>query len=168
MINEICVNKYCQEGQMHLIENYELAISDETQVYACHHRRETDEHKTMQQLIDEDLYYNRPAEELIFLTKEEHMKLHMLGNQLRYGRKLSEETKQKMSEAHKGEKNPNFGKHRYGSENPMYDKHHTEETREKMSKPKKKLKWKTPDGEIVEMSIAHVKQHHPDWLLISE
>ncbi|MCI7208408.1 MAG: hypothetical protein MSA15_20755 [Clostridium sp.] len=64
--------------------------------------------------------------------------------------KLSEETKQKMKENHadvKGEKNPNYGKHLseetknkisntkkgqlVGEKHPMYGKHHTEEAKEK-------------------------------------
>lgn len=37
---------------------------------------ETGEHKTKQQLVDEDRYYGRPASELVFLTKKEHYKIH--------------------------------------------------------------------------------------------
>ena len=32
--------------------------------------------------------------------------------------------------------------------------------------PRTKSKWLTPSGEIREMNISHVKQHHPDWILI--
>ena len=58
------------------IENYEKAINDNNQIWVCHHRKETDEGLYMRQLIELDLYYNRPASELIFLTKSEHRKLH--------------------------------------------------------------------------------------------
>jgi len=36
-----------------------------------------------------------------------------------------------------GEKNPMFGTHRSGADNPFYGKNHTEETKKKMRKPKK-------------------------------
>lgn len=48
------------------------------------------------------------------------------------GKKRSEETRAKMSEALLGEKNPMYG--RTGKDNPMYGKHHTEEARAKMCK----------------------------------
>ena len=68
------------------------------------------------------------------------------------GRTHSSNTKQKISESHKGDKNPNFGKprseetkrkisaakkgkHNYKGENsPFYGKHHTEETKQQISK----------------------------------
>lgn len=51
------------------------------------------------------------------------------------GRKVSEETKQKISKNHadvSGKNNPNYGK--FGEDNPLYGRRHTEETKEKMSK----------------------------------
>lgn len=65
------------------------------------------------------------------------------------GLKHSDETKKRMSEARKGERNPNYGKHwgkiewsendrqklaekRIGDANPFSGKHHTEETRKKI------------------------------------
>lgn len=63
------------------IENYDKAIADTENMWICHHRKELDEngHRlyTMQQLKDENLYFHRPPEELIFLTNSEHWKLHM-------------------------------------------------------------------------------------------
>ena len=65
------------------------------------------------------------------------------------GRRLSEETRQKMSEARKGEKHPNFGKHlseetrqkisqsRIGEKHPNFGKHCSEETRQKISEANK-------------------------------
>lgn len=92
------------------IENYQLAVLDETQIWDCHHRKEIEENKSVKQLMEEGLYYNRPPEELIFLTSSEHHKLHTLGH------KHSEETKKKISENH-----------------GLKGKHHSEETRMKMS-----------------------------------
>ena len=63
------------------IENYEQAIADTENMWICHHRLELDEEghrlNTMQQLKAKNMYYHRPPEELIFLTKADHWNLHM-------------------------------------------------------------------------------------------
>lgn len=63
------------------IENYEQAVADKENMWICHHRLELDENghrlNTVKQLKDKDMYYHRPSEELIFLTAEEHWKIHM-------------------------------------------------------------------------------------------
>ena len=125
MINEIQAKKYCKED-ISKIENYDKAITDKTQVWDCHHR---DEVKVLpngmkvirskQDLIENGLYYNCNVNELIFLTKEEHRNLHFKG------RKHSEETRRKLSEAKKGKKTWIKGMH------------HSEETRRKISESKK-------------------------------
>lgn len=60
------------------IENYEKAINDDSQMWHCHHRLEIHEDYTnsVKHLKMMNLYYNRPPEELIFLTNSEHMRLH--------------------------------------------------------------------------------------------
>lgn len=93
-------NCYCRHPE--LIENYGLAISDETQIWHCHHRKE--ELYSRKELIEKGEYYNRPPEELIFLTREEHRKLH------NKGKKPSEETKKKISETLRGKKPANCKK----------------------------------------------------------
>ena len=51
-----------------------------------------------------------------------------------YGRHHSEETRRKMSERMKGEKNPFYNNHSLAGKNhPMYGKKHSEETRKKIS-----------------------------------
>ena len=79
MINEKKAKRYCSEN-ISLIENYDEAISDYTKMWDIHHRRECDsEGRTLfthKQLIEMDLYYKRPASELIFVTKSMHNKLH--------------------------------------------------------------------------------------------
>lgn len=72
------VTLYCCED-ISLIENYEAAINDETQTWHCHHRFEIDLGLSMKELNDRNLYYNRPASELIFITKAEHHRLHNQG-----------------------------------------------------------------------------------------
>ena len=116
MICEKLVYAYCRED-ISLIENYENAINDKTQTWHCHHRRETIFSK--KDLIEIGEYYNRPACELIFLTKSEHIKLHHLG------KPLSEDTRRKLSEANKGK--PSW----------MKGKHHSEESCKKISEAKK-------------------------------
>ena len=81
-------------------------------------------------------YYNRPAEELIFLTPNEHHRLHKLGKH------HSEESRKKMSESKKGEKCYIFGKHlseetRKKMSESKKGKHPSEEARKKMSESKK-------------------------------
>ena len=79
MINEKYAKQYCSE-EISLIENYHEAISDEERMWDIHHRRECDENGrtlfTKKQLIEMNLYLNRPASELIFVTRAMHNKLH--------------------------------------------------------------------------------------------
>ena len=144
MISKRSAKAYCRDD-ISLIENYDKAIADTTKMWHCHHRRETI--YSAKELIEIGEYYNRPACELIFLTPFEHNRLHHLGKH------YSEETRNKISEANKGEKNPRFGKpstfkgkhhsaetrkkmseSRNGKNNPFFGKHHSEKTRRKMSK----------------------------------
>ena len=109
-----CIENYCKDFTE--IENYEKAVADNTQKWHCHHRLEThnsDGEKRLvdiskQELIALGMYYDRPPEELIFLTATEHNRLH------NKGKKRSEEDRQKISEAKKG-------------------KHHSEEHSRKIS-----------------------------------
>ena len=89
-----------------LIENYDKAIADKTQVWTCHHRLETHNSDgerrlvdlTIEELLALGMYFDRPAEELIFMTTIEHNSLH------HKGKKLSDETKKKLAEVRKGMK----------------------------------------------------------------
>lgn len=102
MIDENRLKRYCCED-ISLIENYEKAVNDKTQTWNCHHRLEIQngKHIKTSELIEQNLYYNRPASELILLTKKDHNILHHTGNKNRSGQKASLETRQKMSEAQK-------------------------------------------------------------------
>lgn len=123
MISERCAKLLCKED-ISKIENYDKAITDDTKTWVIHHR---DEVKVLpsgvkvirsrQDLIDNGSYYGCSANELIFLTPEEHSRLHHKGV------KLSEETRRKISESNKG-------------------KIMSEESRRKMSETKKgKTTW---------------------------
>ena len=118
MINEYYAKLFCKED-ISKIKNYDKAIADTTQVWHCHHMTETWWHCTRKELIENECYYNRKACELIFLTPEEHKRLHMKGVT------RSEETKKKISEANKGRITWNKGLTL------------SEETRKKMSEAKK-------------------------------
>ena len=117
------INKLCKEDPS-LIENYYIAVNDKNEMWDCHHRLETKLNVSGQYLKDNNLYYNRPASELIFLTHSEHSALHKNFS----GKHHSEESKNKISDSLKN---------RNGSNNPMYGKHHSEESKNKQSKTMK-------------------------------
>ena len=79
MINEYYAKRFCSED-ISLIENYHEAIVDQTKMWDTHHRRECDDEGrtifTKKQLIEMNLYYNRPASELMFVTRSMHNKIH--------------------------------------------------------------------------------------------
>ena len=118
MLDKYTTRKYCKDFTK--IENYEKAVVDTTQVWECHHRLETHNSDGEKRLVDLsskelialDMYYDRPPEELIFMTKADHRSLHWKG------KCFSEEHKKKISEALKG-------------------KHPSEEARKKMSEAQK-------------------------------
>ena len=125
--------RYCKDYQN--IENYDKALKDNFKNWEVHHRLETHNSDGERRLVDItadelkalDMYYNRPADELIFIPIYEHSRLHMKGKH------LSEETRKKMSEANKGKQ--------AGENNPMYGKHHSEETKKKMREAHKGKHW---------------------------
>ena len=127
MIDKKRAIKYCK-NDISLIENYDKAVADKSQVWHCHHRRESI--YSAKELIDIGEYYNRPACELIFLTPNEHHRLHHLGKY------PNEESRNKMSEAKKGKNNPRFGKPAWNN-----GKHQSAEIRKKMSESKKGNHW---------------------------
>lgn len=118
------------------VENYDKANADGFKGWECHHRLETHNSDgerrlvniTLEELIALDMRYNRPPEELIFLTKSEHCKLHHIGNKNMKGKHHSEEARKKISDSMKGERNP------------MKGKHLSEETKQKMAETIKRKK----------------------------
>ena len=106
MITNIKIlEKYCTDYKK--IENYEDAVRSPL-IYDLHHRLEISEMQSASDLKFLHLYYHRPPEELIFLEHREHQRLHMKGvnhrgeNNPNFGKHLSAETRQKMSDANKG------------------------------------------------------------------
>lgn len=86
--------KFCSEP-LDKIEHYEEALSEGFKGWCIHHRREIQPDGTRmsrQELKDKDLYYDRPASELVFMRKREHTTLHWLGKH------MPEEVKNKISQ----------------------------------------------------------------------
>ena len=65
--------RYCYCRHPELIENYDKAISDMTQVWEVHHHKE--ELYSQKELKERGEYYDVSPEELIFLTSTEHHKI---------------------------------------------------------------------------------------------
>lgn len=93
---------FCKDD-ISLIENYDKAVADKDNVWVCHHRdgvrilpsgmRVV---RTREYLIENNRYYHCPANELIFLTKEDHAIVHNTG------REVTDNTRNKLSNsAHK-------------------------------------------------------------------
>lgn len=97
MISERYVRRYCSED-LSLIENYDRAAADLENIWDLHHRAEILPcgKFSINDLKTHGLYWRRPAAELVFLPHSEHLKLHMKG------RRVSDQTRRKMSDAWKG------------------------------------------------------------------
>lgn len=145
MISLLAAKRYCKNYTE--IENYDEAIADTTEVWACHHKME--EVFTTKELIRAGWYYDRNASELVFIRRSEHNgnpEFHIGCRRLYEAKKgktpwnkgkklppLSEETRRKMSKAKKGKKL-----------SPI-----SEERKRKMSEALKGKHWKLVDGKRV-------------------
>lgn len=78
MICERTIKLFCKDD-ISLIENYDKAVADKIHTWHCHHRGEIlcCGQFSIEDLKKFNLYYNRPANELIFLTHSDHMSMHM-------------------------------------------------------------------------------------------
>ena len=115
MINKHYAKMYCSED-ISKIENYDIAIKDD-KTWVCHHRYEIRPFFTISkaELILLEMYFKRPSKELIFMPLSEHRILHMKGKkpteqqilkikEKLTGRKVSEETKKKLSNSAENQK----------------------------------------------------------------
>lgn len=126
---------YCN-GDISKIENYYEAVNDKENVWHIHHRLEThnsDGEKrlvdlTKDELIELDMYYDRPPEELIFVTPSMHNSLH-------------HSEKSPWNKGTKGICKANSGSFKKGLTPWIKGRKHTEEARAKIST---KLKGNTP------------------------
>ena len=127
--------RYCK--YIENVENYEKALADNFKGWDCHHRFETHNSDgerrlvdiTTDELIALEMYYDRPASELIFMKHSEHSSLHTKG------RTTSEEVKKKQSEAHKGKHLSEEAKNKVSEFRK--GKHLSEETKKKISETEK-------------------------------
>ena len=148
--------RYCKNYQS--IENYEKAKKDNFKGWHCHHRLETHNSDGERRLVDItadelkalDMYWHRPASELIFLTTREHNILHKKGKhrseetrkKMSEAKKnISEETKKKISDARKGK--PKSAETRKKMSEAKKGKKLSEETKKKMREAKKNISEET-------------------------
>ena len=117
MVNLELAKKYCCED-ISKIENYEQAAAS-PETWDCHHRAEILPcgNFSSEDLKFFDLYYSRLASELVFLTKSDHHRLHAINMTKKWKNLLSKNAKL----------------------NGMIGKHHTENTKKKMSESHKGL-----------------------------
>lgn len=112
--------QYCKDD-ITKIESYELAKKDNFKGWHIHHRLELtldgEFAHTPEDLKRMGMYYNRPYFELIFLTKSEHQRIHA------QNRSNSSLNKMKSSLSL-----------RTGELNNFYGKHHSDDTKQKISK----------------------------------
>ena len=149
--------KYCSEP-LELVENYRAAEKDDFKGWCLHHKREIENDgstKTRQELIDKGMYWNRPADELVFMTNEAHHKLHgkhpvkstaIKISQTRLQRIANGEIKVDTSCLHTPEVRAKISiaaKKRLAEKNnhPMYGKHQSEESRKKNSLSQRGRHW---------------------------
>lgn len=129
---ELKYRHYCNNYEN--IENYQKAAADGFIGWCVHHRLETwtsdgkrrEVDISAEELKALNMYYDRPAEELIFLTKAEHMSLHQKG------KLKTEEHKKKLSAAKKDKCS--------GENNSFYGKRHSDESKKKISEAKTGVK----------------------------
>lgn len=120
MIHLGCVKSYCN-GDYTKIENYDKAINDNSQTWVCHHRLEispfSGKHITPARLKELDMYFHRNSEELIFLTRGDHMLIHNQSpernkhiSESQKGKKHSEEWNKKVGIASKNKSKESFAR----------------------------------------------------------
>lgn len=107
MITNSKVKQFCKDD-ISLIENYDKAIADNTQIWVCHHRLELtldgEFANSKEDLIRYGMYYKRPYFELIWLPDSEHRRMHFVK------KALSSVTRKKMSDCQMGVNNSMHGK----------------------------------------------------------
>lgn len=78
-------SQFVMNKKLEQIENYELAKADDFKGWVIHHRIELHPdcslRYSVESLIKLDLYYNRPPNELIWLKRNEHARMHMISTQ---------------------------------------------------------------------------------------
>ena len=135
MANYKYYKRYCKDIEN--VENFEKAAADNFKNWQLHHKLETWTSDGKRRLVDIttaelkslDMYLHRPASELIFLTTKEHRQLHMKGKQGYWKDKT----------------------------NPMYGKHHSLSSIQKMSDAHKGKQF----SEEHKKKISEANKGHP-------
>lgn len=120
--------RYCKEYWN--IENYELAMKDNFKGWICHHRLElnSDYHNSAEDMKLMNLYYNRPYNELIFLTIAEHNIIHKKDkefNAIRVRNKLKYNKRTRRSCSVFGIKFESYYKCKKSSNKKLYNKEYS-------------------------------------------
>lgn len=178
MINEKFAYAVCKDD-ISIIENYDKAIAD-NKMWVCHHKAGILPcgRFSRKDLKKFNLYWHRPANELIFLTKSEHISIHFKGC------KLKQKTRSRISEALKNQVQTEETKAKRSKSltgHPNWSKeHHTEETKKKISigvkkhPPKTKwgkghIPWNTgTHGLIKAWNRRRVLQYTKDMVFVAE
>lgn len=149
--------KYCREP-LEQIENFKAAEAEKFVNWVVHHRAEILPcgNFSVNDLKCHNLYFGRPASELIFMRDHDHRSMHKAGaNHPFFGKHRSEESRQKISESlkgrpshKKGKRIPEEVKHKIseslkGKPGWLKGKHHSEETRKKLSEALKGRQFST-------------------------
>lgn len=159
MINayKYCWTKYCREP-LEQIENFKAAEAENFVNWVVHHRAEILPcgNFSVNDLKEHNLYYGRPASELMFMRDHDHRSMHKAGsNNHLFGKHQSEDTCQKISKSLKGRPSHNKGKripeevkHKIsesmkGKPGWLKGKHLSEETRRKLSEALKGRQFST-------------------------
>lgn len=144
------MKNYCCES-IELIENYQLAKANNFKGWVIHHKLEThtsDGEKRIVELTRFELdalgmYYNRPASELMYLTRGQHNAIHKkdrhcVGN---IGRHHSDETKEKMSKVDKSYMQTDAYRTALQVGKAKSNYKVSDETKKKMSESRQGLHW---------------------------
>lgn len=94
---------YFAPGELTKIEHYAEALADNFSGWVIHHRLELNEDGSINMYRDDlivaNLYYSRPADELIFLRADEHTQMHTKSSHIQSPRTTSVTTREKQSMA---------------------------------------------------------------------
>ena len=135
MISLYYAKRYCRDD-ISMIENYDKALADATQTWICHHRNaEPFTGFCTKDLKKMNMYYNRPASELKFVTSKMHEDIHgscKTAGKANKGKHLSADVKQKISESEKGK--CITSEHKCKISCALSGKHKSEQHRSKLSK----------------------------------
>lgn len=163
MINEMNANAFCIDD-ISLIENYTEAMNDKENIWVCHHKLGIDISRDKLKRLG--LYFHRPASELIFMMRSEHISLHSkskirdetykarISEGLSHSNKFKEHLYNHNRSTQMRERCRNMGKNNKGKQSwnkgkpyPHKGVPHTDKTKKHLSEVRKNKIW-INDGHI--------------------